>query len=387
MNTKEYKTFLSDCKESIDWSEMDLSFDTTSDLAHEVFKNPRQACLKASELRRKFIDNIDENLLVFERKFSDNKGIVHWCVAYDDFLDGLFSLLKSKKVKAVNTFSSAFNIELGLDDALLQENISTVATDNYCSIFEPSLGIVNSGSLFSVFNSAFDMELVMGSKLKIFILPIHKFICNLADLELFSHILSVYRDNVDFPFLSSVFTPQALNSDCETHLFLIDNGRSSLLSLKEQRKALLCIDCGACKRVCPVYRTIGDKPYNNVFTGPIANVILPFIENYDSYKHLSFNSVLCGNCSKVCPMNIPLSDLMVENRKFFFENKIMDWSDGVLALRLKKLLSSRKKMNESPWKKKQRLNCTIGVPVRKSKYSPQFAKESFNLIATKQQTE
>ena len=48
MNTKEYKTFLSDCKESIDWSEMDLSFDTTSDLAHEVFKNPRQACLKAS---------------------------------------------------------------------------------------------------------------------------------------------------------------------------------------------------------------------------------------------------------------------------------------------------------------------------------------------------
>ena len=163
MNTKEYKTFLSDCKESIDWSEMDLSFDTTSDLAHEVFKNPRQACLKASELRRKFIDNIDENLLVFERKFSDNKGIVHWCVAYDDFLDGLFSLLKSKKVKAVNTFSSAFNIELGLDDALLQENISTVATDNYCSIFEPSLGIVNSGSLFSVFNSAFDMELVMGS--------------------------------------------------------------------------------------------------------------------------------------------------------------------------------------------------------------------------------
>ena len=86
-------------------------------------------------------------------------------------------------------------------------------------------------------------------------------------------------------------------------------------------------------------------------------------------------------------MNIPLSDLMVENRKFFFENKIMDWSDGVLALRLKKLLSSRKKMNESPWKKKQRLNCTIGVPVLKSKYSPQVAKESFNLIATKQQTE
>ncbi len=384
MNTKEYKNFLSDCKNNIDEKPISLSFDATDDLAHSVFKNPNQVKAKASELRRKFLDNIDENLLVFEKKFSENNGAVHWCVAYNDFLECLFSLLHSKKIKAVNTFSSQFNSELGLDESLKNSGIATISTDNACSIFEPSFGIVNTGSVFSVFSSAYDMELVMSSKIKIFILPINKFICNIADLELFSHILSVYRDGVDSPFLSSVFTPNYLSSDGEAHVFLIDNGRSNILATKQQKDALLCIDCGACKRVCPVYNTIGDIPYNNVFTGPLANVVLPFLENFESYKHLSFNSVLCGNCSKVCPMNIPLTDLMIENRRFFFEKKIMDWGDSALASRVKKLLLSRAKMNKSVWRKKQTLGLSLPSSVLKKRQLPNFATESFNLLRTKE---
>lgn len=385
MNTKEYKSFLSECRECAGSGDMGLSFDETSDLAHSVFVNPKQVNAKASELRERFLDKIDENLLIFERKFTDNKGIVHWCVAYDDFLDSLFSLLRSKKIKAVNTFSSSFNSELGLDSSLKEEGISTLATDNACSIFEPALGVVNTGSLFSVFDSAYDMELVMCSKLKIFILPINKFICNIADLELFSYILSIYRDKVDYPFLSSVFTPNYNTSDTEVHVFLIDNGRTNLLAMKEQRKALLCIDCGACKRVCPVYSVIGDKPYNNVFSGPFANVVLPFLENYDSYKHLSFNSVLCGNCSRICPMNIPLSDLMIENRKFFFEKKIMDWGDSLMVSKLKNLFLSRKNMNKSSWSKKQKMRMVLPGSALKTRRLPDFAKESFNVMKVKEE--
>ncbi len=387
MNTKEYKNFLLSCKENIDLSSMNLSFDKTDDLAHSVFKNPAAVKAKAAEIRQRFLDKIDENLLIFERKFTDNKASVHWCLSYNDFLDKLYSILRSKKIKAVNTFPSDFNKELGLDDFLSDSKIPTMSADSVCSIFEPTLGIVNTGSLFSIFRSAYDMEIVMSSRLKIFILPINKFICNIGDLELFSHILSVYRDNVDAPFLSSVFTPNHLSSDSETHLFLIDNGRSNLLAAKKQSEALRCIGCGACKRVCPVYRTIGDEPYNNVFTGPLANVVLPFLENYESYKHLSFNTVLCGNCSEVCPMNIPLADLMIENRRFFFENKIMDFSDSVLASNLKNLLCSRAKMNRSVWMKKRSLSTSFGKSVVKTKQLPTFAKQSFNSIKTKGEEE
>ena len=384
MNTKEYKTFLNDCKDSIDEKPLNLSFDDFDDLSHSVFSNPQKIKQKASEIRKKFIDNIDENLLIFERKFTENGGKVHWCVSYDDFIDSLSALLAKNKIKAVNTFSSRFNTELGLDFSLKNEKIATLATDGKCAIFEPEFGIVNTGSLFSIFNSAYDMEIVMGSKLKIFIIPINKFVCNITEIDTISALLSIYRNQNDSPFLSSIFTPHS-HTDSASHVFLIDNGRSNILASKTHRKALWCIDCDACKRVCCVYNTIGEKPYNNVFTGPYANVVLPFYENFDSYKHLSFNSVGCGSCARVCPVNIPLTDLMIENRRFFFENKIMDFDDVLLASRMKKLLSSRGEMNKKSWIKKRKIRTFIKKSVLRTRSLPAFSKESFNVIRTKQQ--
>lgn len=377
MNTKEYKTFLSDCKASIDEKPLTISFDDFDDLSHSVFSNPHKIKQKASEIRKKFIDNIDENLLIFERKFTENGGKVHWCVSYDDFIDSLSVLLAKNKIKAVNTFTSRFNAELGLDFSLKNEKIATMATDGKCAILEPEFGIVNTGSLFSIFNSAYDMEIVMGSKLKIFIIPINKFVCNIAEIDITSTLLSIYRNQNDSPFLSSIFTPNS-HKDSASHVFLIDNGRSNILASKTHRKALWCIDCDACKRVCPVFNTIGDKPYNNVFTGPYANVVLPFYENFDSYKHLSFNSVGCGNCTRVCPVNIPLTDLMIENRRFFFEKKIMDLGDDLLCSRLKKFLLSRSEMNKKTWLKKRKIKAFIKSSVLKNRITPPFAKQSFN---------
>lgn len=377
MNTKEYKTFLSDCKASIDEKPLTISFDDFDDLSHSVFSNPQKIKQKASEIRKKFIDNIDENLLIFERKFTENGGKVHWCVSYDDFIDSLSVLLAKNKIKAVNTFTSRFNAELGLDFSLKNEKIATMATDGKCAILEPEFGIVNTGSLFSIFNSAFDMEIVMGSKLKIFIIPINKFVCNIAEIDIMSTLLSIYRNQNDSPFLSSIFTPNSY-TDSASHVFLIDNGRSNILASKTHRKALWCIDCDACKRVCPVFNTIGDKPYNNVFTGPYANVVLPFYENFDSYKHLSFNSVGCGNCTRVCPVNIPLTDLMIENRRFFFEKKIMDLGDELLCSRLKKFLLSRSEMNKKTWLKRRKIKVFIKSSVLKNRITPPFAKQSFN---------
>jgi L-lactate dehydrogenase complex protein LldF len=223
------------------------------------------------------------------------------------------------------------------------------------------------------------MEIVMGSKLKIFIIPINKFVCNIAEIDIMSTLLSIYRNQNDSPFLSSIFTPNS-HKDSASHVFLIDNGRSNILASKTHRKALWCIDCDACKRVCPVFNTIGDKPYNNVFTGPYANVVLPFYENFDSYKHLSFNSVGCGNCTRVCPVNIPLTDLMIENRRFFFEKKIMDLGDELLCSRLKKFLLSRSEMNKKTWLKKRKIKAFIKSSVLKNRITPPFAKQSFNTL-------
>jgi L-lactate utilization protein LutB len=377
MNTSSYKEYLVNCKKEIEKNrEMNLSYEKKKDLSSSVFRNFEKVKHLAYNIRYKFINNIDDNLIVFDKNFNENGGEVHWCVAYDDFIDKLFKLLNKKDIEKVNLFSSMFTDELGLKEALKENDIKNDAESNDCIIFSPQEGIVNTGSLFLNFNSAYDMELVLGSKLKIFVLPINDFLFKLEDIEIFSHLYSIYKDEIDYPYLTSIYTPSPLEKENNVHLFLVDNGRSNILENKEIRQALTCINCGACKKVCPIYNIIGDKPYDNIFSGPIANVILPFIENIESYKHLCFNCTLCGNCSKVCPVGIPISELIIANKHYFFENKLMDIQNNRLANNLGKTLASRNKMNAKRWIKKMKMKLLLNNSNISNNYI--FTKSTFN---------
>lgn len=378
MNTSEYKRFLHICNKNVDKSDFELF--NPKDLVHSSFNDIDKLRNKASKIRGKFLDNIVGNLLLFEKNIISNKGQINWCLSYEDFTEQLLNLLSNKKIKAVNAFFSNFTDELGLKETLKNEGISTFSKENKCSILSPDLAVVDTASMFSVWESIFEMELFLDSKIKIFILPINKFICNISDIDIFTHIYSIYKKNISFPILSNIFTPSANDTNKETYVFIVDNSRSNLLAFKEQRKALSCLDCGACKRVCPVYNTIKDEPYNNTITGPIANVILPYLENYENHKHLSLNCLLCGNCSSICPVNISIPDLILENRKFFFENKILDFEDNLLILSLKKFFLSRKKMNLKRWFKKYLLRRRIQKTTRKLVQIPQFSKRTFNQL-------
>ncbi len=96
----------------------------------------------------------------------------------------------------------------------------------------------------------------------------------------------------------------------EVHVILVNNNRTNLLNHKEQYEALRCIRCGACMNFCPVYDKIGGHAYAAVYPGPIGVVISPQL--FGMQKHadiLSFCS-LCGRCSSVCPVKIPLAELI-----------------------------------------------------------------------------
>lgn len=378
MNTSEYKKFLRSCSKNIDNSDFELF--NVDKIVHSVFDDVEKLRVEAHRIRKKFLDNIVDNLLLFEKNLISNKATIDWCLSYEDFTERLSNLLTKKKIKAVNAFSSNFTEQLDLKNILKNEAIAAFSKENLCTIHEPYLGIVDSGSLFSVFESSFEMELFLDSKTKIFVIPINKFICNISDIDVFTHIFSIYKNNNSFPYLSNIFTPNQSENNEQIHVFIVDNGRSNLLSLKEQRKALFCIDCGACSRVCPVYQTIKDKPYNNKLTGLIANVTLPFLENFDNHKHLTYNCLLCGNCSKVCPVNLSIPDLIIENRKYFYENKILDYDDNFLFLSLRKFFLRDKNMNLKAWFKRYLLRRIMPKTTRKQLQIPQFATRTFNQI-------
>ena len=81
------------------------------------------------------------------------------------------------------------------------------------------------------------------------------------------------------------------------------------------RESLYCIRCGACLNACPVYKNIGGHTYGTTYSGPIGSVITPHLRNIKEYKHLSYASSLCGNCTEVCPVRINIHELLLENRK------------------------------------------------------------------------
>jgi len=100
----------------------------------------------------------------------------------------------------------------------------------------------------------------------------------------------------------------------EFHVVLLDNGRSDMLA-NGYGEALLCIRCGACLNVCPVYREIGGHAYGSTYSGPIGAVITPqlpiAVTNADKLPHAS---TLCGACREACPVQIDLPRLLLDLR-------------------------------------------------------------------------
>ena len=98
------------------------------------------------------------------------------------------------------------------------------------------------------------------------------------------------------------------------YVILLDNGRTNILANEKQRESLYCIRCGACLNACPVYKNIGGHTYAATYSGPIGSVITPHLKGMNDWKHLSYASSLCGNCTEVCAVKINLHELLLENR-------------------------------------------------------------------------
>lgn len=100
----------------------------------------------------------------------------------------------------------------------------------------------------------------------------------------------------------------------EFHVVLLDNGRSDMLAAG-YGEALLCIRCGACLNVCPVYREIGGHAYGSTYSGPIGAVISSLLPMaVTDVGQLPHASSLCGACRDACPVKIDLPRLLLDLR-------------------------------------------------------------------------
>lgn len=101
----------------------------------------------------------------------------------------------------------------------------------------------------------------------------------------------------------------------QMHVIFVDNRRTEVLA-SECREILRCIRCGACLNVCPIYRQAGGHAYRSVYPGPVGAVLSPLLagNRFPELADLPKASSLCGACNEVCPVNIPIPDLLLRLR-------------------------------------------------------------------------
>jgi L-lactate dehydrogenase complex protein LldF len=190
----------------------------------------------------------------------------------------------------------------------------------------------------------------------IVIVGIEKVISSVNELGLFWPLLATYGTGQRVTVYNSLVTgprqPSETDGPEEMIVILLDNGRTNILADERQRESLYCIRCGACLNVCPIYKNIGGHAYGVTYSGPIGSVITPHLQGLDEYKHLSYASSLCGNCTTVCAVKINLHELLLENRYQSVREKKNDWKEKLAWQGWKQAMLFRPSLNMASGKMK-----------------------------------
>ena len=219
-------------------------------------------------------------------------------------------------------------------------------------------------------------------KTHIVVVGIEKMIPSVTDLALFWPLLSTFGTGQRITCYNSIITGprQAGETDGpeEMIVILLDNGRTKILDNPVQRESLYCIRCGACLNACPIYKNIGGHAYGTTYSGPIGSVITPNLQGMEDFKHLSFASSLCGNCTEVCAVKINLHELLLDNRKESVDEGLTSFAERT-AWKLWKLASmNRKMMNLGSGPLKNKMVNGIFTDWKKNRADLNFSKKTFN---------
>lgn len=228
--------------------------------------------------------------------------------------------------KSKEDVAKLFTEKLGTDPNLTPSQLTLVARDKLREKYtQAQIGITganfliaDTGAIAITENEGNGRLSCAWPKTHIVIAGIEKVIPSLTDLALFWPLLATYGTGQRITSYNTIVTgpKQAAENDGpeEMYVILLDNGRTNILANEKSRESLYCIRCGACLNACPVYKNIGGHSYETTYSGPIGSVITPHLKEMGDWKHLSYASSLCGNCTEVCAVKINLHELLLENR-------------------------------------------------------------------------
>lgn len=356
------------------------------------------------------IENLDKNLLNFEKQITARGAKVIWAENAVEALQSIDEICKAKECKTLVKSKSMVTEEIHLNKFLEDNGIESIETDlgeyiqqldeeapyhivtpamhkskeQIADLFtrkldaaphlkpeglkafarkklrgkftEAEIGITGANFIISdiggiaISENEGNARLITAfPKTHIVIVGIEKVIPTLQDLSLFWPLLSTFGTGQIVTSYNTIITGSKQKGESdgpeEMYIILLDNGRTNMLKNLKVREALYCIRCGACLNACPVYKNIGGHSYETTYSGPIGSVITPHLRGIEEYKHLSYASSLCGNCTEVCPVRINIHELLLENRHESVEEGDTSFAEKIAWKAWKTVSLHRKMMN------------------------------------------
>lgn len=212
-----------------------------------------------------------------------------------------------------------------------------------------NFGIIENGTIAVVENEGNARMCLSLPNVHVAIMGIERMIPAVEDLGYFLPLLCRSGTGQKLTsFISMIDGPRRADAyDGPEHVYyiLVDNGRSSFLDDPHLKEALYCIRCGACYNSCPVYQNIGGHAYGWVYQGPIGAVITPQLLGLEKAGDLPFASSLCGSCTEVCPVKIPLHHLLLYQRNRVVQAGLAPAVETVAAKGFKSVAKSPRLFN------------------------------------------
>lgn len=192
--------------------------------------------------------------------------------------------------------------------------------------------IAETGSVAVVTNEGNEGMCTIMPRVHVAVTGIEKVLPTLEDLATVMRLLPRSATGQAISNYFSLLTgPRAEGErDGPEHMYfvLVDGGRSGLIG-GEFQEMLRCIRCGACMNHCPVYQKIGGHAYGWVYPGPMGSVLTPSYVGLANAVDLPQAATLCGECNRVCPASIPLSDLLRKLREKQMERHLRPWQERI----------------------------------------------------------
>jgi L-lactate dehydrogenase complex protein LldF len=345
----------------------------------------------AAAIRDGALANLDLYLEAFERNAAARGAVVHWAETREDVNRIVLDIARRHGVKKAVKSKSMVTEECALNDALAAAGVEVVETDlgeyilqlageppshivapvvhktrdEVSDLFaekhasprktdiaaltrearerlrghflDADMGIsganfivAETGSTLIVTNEGNGRMVTTLPRVHVAVTGIEKVVPRLEDVATLMRLLPAHGTGQTVSNYISVTTGVRGEGEREGpehfHVILLDGGRSDLLG-GEFQPMLRCIRCGACMNHCPVYQSVGGHAYGWVYPGPMGSVLTPLYVGLEKAVDLPNAATFCNQCGVVCPVKIPLPDLMRRLRERQFERGLAPRSE------------------------------------------------------------